>query len=89
MPCRRYIVRGLVQGVFFRASAQQIAQQLALTGWARNLADRAVEIVACGEVEQLDELERWLWKGPPDARVQQVSVSDVASQEFSGFSIVH
>lgn len=73
--CRHYLVSGRVQGVFFRASAQQAAQRLALTGWVRNLADGRVELVACGEPDKLAALEAWLWQGPPGARVEQVSAS--------------
>ncbi len=88
MPCRRYIVRGSVQGVFFRASTQQAAQRLKLTGWVRNLPDGRVELLGCGEPVQLDALERWLWQGPPNARVENVVVTDDAPQSFSDFSIV-
>lgn len=88
MPCRRYVVRGVVQGVFFRATTQQAAQRLGLTGWVRNLPDGSVELVAHGEEPRLAELERWLWKGPPHARVQEVTASEVAPQQFHGFRVV-
>jgi acylphosphatase len=87
MACRRYVVRGLVQGVFFRATTQQTAQRLGLTGWVRNLPDGDVELVACGDAEKLKQLEQWLWQGPPHARVERVAVDDPGSQEFSSFDI--
>lgn len=87
MPCRRYVVRGQVQGVFFRVTTQQTAQRLGLAGWVRNLPDGSVELVANGDEQKLKELERWLWKGPPDARVEDVECSDVTPQVFSGFSV--
>ena len=88
MPCRHFIVQGLVQGVFFRASTQQTAQRLGLTGWVRNSSDGHVELLACGESAKLDALERWLRQGPPNARVQQVVATDAAPQSFFGFKIL-
>ena len=85
--CRRFLVSGYVQGVFFRAAAESVARRLDLTGWVRNLPDGRVELVACGEETKLKELEQWLWQGPPRARVEQVTVQDVTPQVFSGFSV--
>lgn len=68
----RFHVSGLVQGVFFRASTQARARELGLSGHARNLADGRVEVVAGGDPAALDELERWLRRGPPGARVDAV-----------------
>ena len=85
--CRRYVVRGLVQGVFYRASTQQSAQRLGLTGWVRNLPDGSVELVACGNDAKLKELEQWLWRGPRNARVEYVEVAEVVSQTFSCFDV--
>ncbi|MBU6198225.1 MAG: acylphosphatase [Xanthomonadaceae bacterium] len=72
MPCVKFIVRGRVQGVFFRASTRNQAQRLGLTGYAKNLPDGSVEVLACGAAVALDELERWLHAGPPAARVDAV-----------------
>ena len=58
--------------MFYRAATQETARRLGLTGWARNLADGDVELVACGDAAKLKELEQWLWQGPPRARVAQV-----------------
>ena len=80
MSCARFLVRGRVQGVFYRASAQGVAQGLGLSGWVRNLADGSVELVACGAAEALAELERWLWRGPAAARVTAVLRTPEAQQ---------
>jgi acylphosphatase len=67
-------VRGRVQGVWFRGSTRDQAQRLGLRGWARNLADGSVEVVAQGEPDAVQELVAWCHKGPPGARVTGVSV---------------
>ena len=85
MPCARFIVRGRVQGVFYRASAREQALHLGLAGYAKNRSDGRVEVVACGAAEALDALERWLRKGPPAARVEAVSREALPEQELRGF----
>ena len=72
MAAARFLVSGRVQGVFYRASTREQAQRLGLTGHARNLPDGRVEVIAHGAPEALDALERWLWQGPPAARVDGV-----------------
>jgi acylphosphatase len=68
----KFIITGLVQGVFFRASTRAQAQNLGLAGYARNLPDGSVEVLAGGDSAALDALEQWLQHGPPHARVQRV-----------------
>jgi len=85
--CRHFLVSGRVQGVFFRAATEAAARRLGVTGWVRNLADGSVELVACGEVAKLSELERWLWQGPPRARVEQVRSLEAEPQTFNDFSV--
>ena len=89
MPnCRHYLVAGHVQGVFYRATTEETARRLGITGWVRNLRDGRVELVACGDPGQLAALEAWLRKGPVGARVDQVVASDPGdSSEFTGFAI--
>ena len=65
-------VRGRVQGVYFRASAQREARRLGITGWVRNRPDGSVEIVAEGEEVSIRELYGWAQKGPSAARVERV-----------------
>ena len=77
MPCAKFFVGGIVQGVFFRASTRAQAQRLGLEGYARNLADGRVEVLACGDADALAELESWLRHGPPQARVDRLRREDV------------
>ena len=85
--CRHYRVRGLVQGVFFRASTREKAATLGLTGWVRNLADGRVEAVACGESAQLELLEQWLRRGPELAKVDSVEVTAEDYTPYTGFEV--
>ena len=77
------VVRGIVQGVFYRSSAQEKAQGLNLTGWIRNLQNGDVELEAQGRQEQLDSLLLWAQQGPPSARVESVicNACDVRNDE--------
>jgi acylphosphatase len=68
------VVRGRVQGVFFRASTQREARRLGLTGWVKNRADGGVEILAEGEEDSLRKLGMWAERGPSAARVDDVQV---------------
>lgn len=85
--CRHFLVSGRVQGVFFRAATEAAARRLGVTGWVRNLADGSVELVACGEEAKLAELERWLWQGPPRARVERVQAREAPPQSFGEFTV--
>ena len=77
MIARRCYVSGRVQGVFYRASARQRAELLGVTGYARNLADGRVEVLACGEPAAVAALCEWLRQGPPAASVTDVLIEDV------------
>lgn len=80
MTAVRFLVSGHVQGVFFRASTREQALQLRLRGYARNLADGRVEVLAVGDADAIDALARWLQEGPPMARVDAVE-REVASDD--------
>lgn len=84
--CRRCRVEGLVQGVFFRASTRARAQELGVTGWAKNLPDGSVEVLACGDAAAVAQLREWLWEGSPQSRVSAVHCTDEVWQEFAAFS---
>jgi acylphosphatase len=84
----RMIIRGRVQGVFFRASAAEQGYTLGVRGFARNRADGAVEIVAEGTRRNLERLLKWAQAGPSRARIDEVRTEwDRATGEFSGFAI--
>ena len=87
MPSRRYLVSGRVQGVNFRAATRQRARELGIDGHAHNLPDGRVEVVACANETVLAQLESFLWRGPPHARVERVEVEEVAGPVPAGFRI--
>lgn len=70
----RVVVRGRVQGVFFRAETSSRARALGLHGWVRNRPDGAVEAAFEGERERVDSMLRWCEHGPAGARVESVDV---------------
>ena len=84
---KRCLVSGKVQGVFYRASTADRARALGMTGYAKNLPDGRVEVLACGEEAKVMELIDWLRQGPPAAKVQGVDVQDadlaLAPKDFS------
>jgi len=73
----RFVVRGRVQGVFFRAEAVREATGRGLTGRVWNTADGAVELIAEGDADALAALERWLGQGPRMAEVERVERTDL------------
>ena len=77
MITRRYVVRGRVQGVGFRWFVAGQAQRLGVRGFARNLDDGSVEVVAQGPDDAVDALARALTTGPALARVAHVENTDV------------
>ena len=70
--CKRFYVAGKVQGVWYRAATREQALQRGIAGYAQNLADGRVEILACGEKDTLALFVDWLWQGPELAQVTAV-----------------
>lgn len=75
--CKHCFISGRVQGVFFRASTARRAVELKLTGYAKNLPDGRVEVLACGEPVAVDALCEWLRQGPSAAQVSQVVIREI------------
>jgi acylphosphatase len=87
MICRRCLVSGRVQGVFFRASAREQAVRLGIRGLARNLPDGRVEVLACGSRASVDALCEWLQSGPLLAQVTGVECSMHEMAPPDGFRV--
>ena len=85
MAAARFLVRGRVQGVRFRAATRDEALRLGLSGHARNLAGGSVEVLAAGEDASLAALQRWLQRGPPLARVDEVVRFEADAAGAEGF----
>ena len=81
-------VEGRVQGVWYRASTKEKAEQLGLCGFVKNEADGSVYIEAEGTKEQLAELNEWCYVGPPLANVTNVILVEDSLQNFNSFEIV-
>ncbi len=77
MICKKCLVAGRVQGVFYRATAARRAHELAVRGYARNLPDGRVEVLACGEEESVRIFVDWLWTGSSASKVTAVDVTEV------------
>jgi len=88
MIARRFYVRGLVQGVGFRWFVIHSAERLQVTGWTRNLPDGRVEVLAQGEVPDVDALARDLGTGPRAARVEEVeSIDEAPDTKLRDFTV--
>jgi len=88
MKTIRLTIEGKVQGVFYRATAKDIADELGVKGWVRNLPDRNVEITATATEEILQKFIDWCKQGPPKARVDEVIIEELGTAEFNAFRII-
>lgn len=88
MKTRHVIIKGKVQGVFFRDYTKNQAMTLKIMGWVRNLADGSVECLLTGRQEQMALMLDWLWQGSPMSNVLNVIVSELPLDEtFTSFEI--
>ena len=83
--CIRCIIKGRVQGVFFRVSTQKQASQYGIVGYAKNLVDGSVEVIACCSTSKLEKLKQWLHRGPSGAQVSSVDCESVQTEKFLDF----
>ncbi|MCB0428541.1 MAG: acylphosphatase [Flavobacteriales bacterium] len=82
-------VKGKVQGVYYRKSAQEAAQRFGIRGYVRNESDGDVRIEAEGDDMQLDQFVTWCRKGPERAEVGRLEISeDPRVRNFSSFEII-
>ncbi len=83
--CKKFVISGRVQGVWYRGSTQQQAKDLGINGYARNLTDGNVEVMACGTNEKINQLLSWLQQGPNNAEVSSVLVEDTEFRDLKTF----
>lgn len=82
------IIRGRVQGVFFRAETRNMAESLGIRGWVKNNSDRTVEAVFESDPDSVDKMLEWCRSGPPFAAVRDMDlIWEEYQGEFSGFEI--
>jgi len=86
--CRLFLIEGRVQGVFFRESTRRQAEPLGITGYAKNMPDGSVQVLACGEPAALNRLTEWLQHGPPMAEVERMDWIESASKCPDSFVII-
>jgi acylphosphatase len=81
---RRLVIRGRVQGVFYREAMRQEAARLGVTGWVRNTRAGTVEAFVQGSPASVEAIIAWSRRGPPDAEVGGVEV-EAAEGDFPSF----
>lgn len=88
MGTRHLIISGQVQGVFYRATAKEVADRIGITGWVKNTDEGNVELIATGTEKQLNEFVDWCRKGPQKAVVENVNELNTDEKVFNEFKIV-
>ena len=81
------VVKGKVQGVWFRKTTQQKANELLIEGYVKNLPDGSVHILAKAEENVLDPFIEWCKSGPEKARVESFEMNEIENEDFNGFEI--
>ena len=89
MKCVHLIVSGRVQGVFFRDNTRRKALELGLRGYAKNLQDGNVEVVAQGDEIKIYELIEFIKKGPGIAKVENIKIKHKEPENFKSFEVMH
>jgi acylphosphatase len=88
MPTIHLIIEGKVQGVYFRATAKDVADEIGVTGWVKNTEEGNVEIAATGNNEQLQKFVEWCRVGPRRAIVTNVQLKNIDEENFKSFEVI-
>ena len=78
-------ISGTVQGVFYRESMRTQAERLGITGWVRNCSDGTVEAMVQGTPQAVTAIIAWAQRGPKQAQVAKVEVTEAEGENYSGF----
>lgn len=88
MPTIHILIKGRVQGVFYRATASDIAEEIGLTGWVKNTEEGHVEAVVSGATAQIERFVAWCKQGPSKAVVKEVVVTPREEEYFDAFTVL-
>jgi len=88
MPTIHLTIKGRVQGVFYRATAKEVADEIGLKGWIKNTDNDDVEATVTGNDEQLKKFIDWCWQGPQRAKVEDVLTEIVEDEMFDDFKVI-
>lgn len=88
MPTIHLLIKGKVQGVFYRATAKEVAQALDLKGWVKNTKDGHVESTVSGSEKALQQYIEWCRKGPEKAIVNSINVTSISEEKFTDFRVL-
>ena len=89
MTTLHIIIKGKVQGVFYRDSAKKLADKLGLTGWIKNTHDGNVETMVSGDNQELDQFVQWCKIGSEKSEVEDVRFDITDDIHFTTFTIKH
>jgi acylphosphatase len=87
MPTVSLTIKGKVQGVFFRATAKEMADKIGVKGWVKNTLQGDVEAMVTGSTQQISQFVDWCHKGPALAKVSEVLQTDVQETYFEDFTV--
>jgi len=87
MPTYHLLIKGQVQGVFYRATSKKTADQLDISGWVKNTPDGNVEIIATGTEEKVQQFIAWCKQGPALAQVSAIIATRLEEVEFPDFLV--
>lgn len=85
----KIILKGTVQGVFFRNFVKEQADKLKINGFVRNLPNNVVEVVAEGDVDNVDKFYEICKTGPKHAKVREAKILELPFQDLREFKILH
>ena len=88
MPTIHLLIKGKVQGVYYRATAKDIAQALELKGWVKNTREGHVELIVTGSEKALQQFIEWCRKGPDKAIVHSINVTSIKDEKFEDFRVI-
>lgn len=88
MPTFHLLIKGLVQGVFYRAMAKKTAEKTGVTGWIKNTREGDVEVLVTGGEDQVQQFISWCRRGPANAKVTDVIITGQPETVYKDFTII-